>query len=241
MTLHLRSLVALAAIAAAAALYPRSALAADAERSVVCKDGTTAQGGRGACSGHGGVDKAATKAQEKAAKAQDKAAKAQEKAERKAKQADEKAGRAEEKAREKGDEARARGESKAAEATVICKDGATSRGGRGACRGHGGVDRAATARAQTGAVPSPAQTPAAVTPPPVVPPPAPAERTTRAPPAPTTGAAPAAPTTGGTGAAPDPAKGPPTARCKDGSFSYAKHHTGACSRHGGVAEWLDKQ
>jgi hypothetical protein len=34
-------------------------------------------------------------------------------------------------------------------------------------------------------------------------------------------------------------KGPPTAKCKDGSLSYAQHHTGACSNHGGVAEWLD--
>ncbi len=30
-----------------------------------------------------------------------------------------------------------------------------------------------------------------------------------------------------------------TAKCKDGTMSYAKHHSGACSRHGGVAEWLD--
>lgn len=30
-----------------------------------------------------------------------------------------------------------------------------------------------------------------------------------------------------------------TARCKDGSYSYAKHHQGACSHHGGVATWLD--
>jgi hypothetical protein len=30
-----------------------------------------------------------------------------------------------------------------------------------------------------------------------------------------------------------------TARCKDGSYSYAKHHQGACSHHGGVAKWLD--
>jgi len=28
-----------------------------------------------------------------------------------------------------------------------------------------------------------------------------------------------------------------TAKCKDGTFSYSKHHTGACSHHGGVAEW----
>jgi hypothetical protein len=34
---------------------------------------------------------------------------------------------------------------------------------------------------------------------------------------------------------------PPSAaaRCRDGSYSYAKHHQGACSHHGGVAKWLD--
>ena len=30
-----------------------------------------------------------------------------------------------------------------------------------------------------------------------------------------------------------------TAKCKDGSFSHSKHHTGTCSKHGGVAEWMD--
>lgn len=29
-----------------------------------------------------------------------------------------------------------------------------------------------------------------------------------------------------------------TARCKDGTYSHAKTHSGACSRHGGVAEFL---
>jgi hypothetical protein len=29
-----------------------------------------------------------------------------------------------------------------------------------------------------------------------------------------------------------------TARCRDGTYSYAKHHQGACSHHGGVAKWL---
>jgi hypothetical protein len=28
-----------------------------------------------------------------------------------------------------------------------------------------------------------------------------------------------------------------TAKCKDGTFSFAKGHRGACSSHGGVAEW----
>ncbi|MFI4982700.1 MAG: DUF3761 domain-containing protein, partial [Nevskiales bacterium] len=31
-----------------------------------------------------------------------------------------------------------------------------------------------------------------------------------------------------------------TAKCKDGTYSMAKHHQGACSKHGGVGEWLDK-
>ena len=29
-----------------------------------------------------------------------------------------------------------------------------------------------------------------------------------------------------------------TAQCKDGSYSHSQHHSGACSRHGGVAKWM---
>jgi hypothetical protein len=29
----------------------------------------------------------------------------------------------------------------------------------------------------------------------------------------------------------------PTAICKDGSLSYSKQHSGACSHHGGVTQW----
>jgi hypothetical protein len=36
------------------------------------------------------------------------------------------------------------------------------------------------------------------------------------------------PATNGTGA---------TAKCDDGTYSYAAHHQGACSHHGGVAVW----
>jgi hypothetical protein len=35
--------------------------------------------------------------------------------------------------------------------------------------------------------------------------------------------------------------GPPpnaTARCRDGDYSYSRHHSGTCSGHGGVGEWL---
>jgi len=29
-----------------------------------------------------------------------------------------------------------------------------------------------------------------------------------------------------------------TAQCKDGTYTQQKSHSGACSRHGGVARWL---
>ena len=29
-----------------------------------------------------------------------------------------------------------------------------------------------------------------------------------------------------------------TAKCKDGAYSHAQGHAGACSHHGGVAQWL---
>ncbi len=29
-----------------------------------------------------------------------------------------------------------------------------------------------------------------------------------------------------------------TAKCKDGTYSHAKHHQGACSKHGGVDSWM---
>ena len=29
-----------------------------------------------------------------------------------------------------------------------------------------------------------------------------------------------------------------TAKCKDGTYSTSKSHSGACSKHGGVADWL---
>lgn len=191
--------------------------------SVICKDGSTSRGGRGACRGHGGVDKAAT------AKAAGGAATAA--TEAKGESAKESMAKGQAKAAAKADE-------KAAEMTVVCKDGSTAKGGRGACRGHGGVDKAATAKSTSAAA-----TPAVPATPPVVPPAA----TPAAPPTPATPPARATPPVpAASGAAATQAgqamdkKGPPTARCKDGSLSYAKHHTGACARHGGVQEWLDK-
>jgi hypothetical protein len=176
-----------AALAALLLALPALAGAAEASATVVCKDGTTSKGGKGACSGHGGVDKAATKSAG-ASSAQPAAPPA------------------------------------GAEATVTCKDGTTSKAGKGACSGHGGVEKGA---AKTEGKQAPATPPA----------------TSQAQPAPQGRSA--ASTGGGTGSsAPSKAKNTdPTgaiARCKDGTYSHAKGHSGACSSHGGVAEWLDQ-
>ena len=119
---------------------------------------------------------------------------------------------------------------------VRCKDGTTSSPGRGACSHHGGVSR-----------------------------PAPEELNNTRAAEPSNGRSPKeqldTPSTGTSTRAegrsepdgyrskedlktpsssrPTPTANSPTARCKDGTMSYAKHHGGACSNHGGVAEWLD--
>jgi hypothetical protein len=94
-------------------------------------------------------------------------------------------------------------------ATTTCKDGTTSTAtGRGACSGHGGVQKAASA---------PAAAPAAQP-----------KSSTASKSAPTAKAG----NTDPTGA---------TAKCKDGTYSKSQHHSGTCSSHGGVAEWLDGQ
>jgi hypothetical protein len=41
------------------------------------------------------------------------------------------------------------------------------------------------------------------------------------------------------GAAPSAPPSGATALCRDGTYSYSKHHSGTCSYHGGVAKWLD--
>ncbi len=100
-----------------------------------------------------------------------------------------------------------------APAATTCKDGTTSTAtGKGACSHHGGVQTAAASPAAP-AAPAPAVSPAA-------------------PPATPKAAAPAA--------APKAAAPPAgaTAKCNDGTYSTAKNHSGACSKHGGVAGWL---
>ena len=92
---------------------------------VTCKDGSKSAGGRGACSGHGGIMVASAKAKV----AEKQAAKAEVKAEK----AEAKAAKAEVKAEARTSKTE----------MVTCVDGAKSEGGRGACSGHGGILTAA--------------------------------------------------------------------------------------------------
>lgn len=195
-----------------------SPLAAQAA-ATVCKDGSpSSTSGRGACSGHGGVDAAKTAAAKSSAKASAKAAKAEAKADAKAAKAeakvDAKAAKAESKVDAKSEAKRdAKADARAgAGAAVVCSDGSSSRGGRGACSGHGGVKVGAAAPA-----PSPKNDMARTKPP--------------------AGAAVAK--ASGSGGAEDNNPAGSVARCKDGLYSHATHHQGACSRHGGVATWTN--
>jgi len=104
----------------------------------------------------------------------------------------------------------------AASGPVTCTDGTTSpHGGRGACSKHGGIKKGA----DTAKAPVAAAAPAAPAAAPAAKAAAPAAKS----------AAPAA-AAGADGA---------TAKCKDGTFSHSKHRSGTCSKHGGVADWLD--
>jgi hypothetical protein len=128
-------------------------------------------------------------------------------------------------------------------ANVTCADGTTSKAGRGACSHHGGVVSAAPA-------PKAAAKRATVT----------CEDGTTSKPGrgacshhggiAGAGSSPEAATPHGTTAGRRPSSASSassasgaTARCEDGTYSHAAHHTGACSHHGhgGVAEWLDQR
>ena len=112
---------------------------------------------------------------------------------------------------------------------VTCKDGTTAaHGGRGACSKHGGIKKdAEPAKAATEAAPAAPAAPAVTA-------------KTPAPAATAKPAAEAAPAAkaGSTHSVSGDATGA-TAKCKDGSYSHSKTHSGTCSKHGGVADWLD--
>ena len=105
---------------------------------------------------------------------------------------------------------------------TTCKDGTTSAAtGKGACSGHGGVQQATNAKPAAAA--TAAATPASAAT-------SPATALTKSTPVATKSAPTAAASnTNPTGA---------TAKCKDGTYSKSQHHSGTCSSHGGVAEWL---
>jgi hypothetical protein len=114
-------------------------------QATVCKDKTTtASPGKGTCSGHGGVDAAATAAAKKAAQAEKKASKAENKTAKTSTRAADKTAKNEAKTAEK----------------VTCSDGTLGTPGRGACSGHGGVKRETAAPRLPASVPanSPART-----------------------------------------------------------------------------------
>ena len=161
----------------------------------ICKDGTTsAASGRGACSGHGGVDKTATKAAKRTVKAEVKAAKKIAK------------------------------RTEGAEVTTLCADGSTSKAkGRGACSGHGGVKGAEVTSKTTGKVVA-APTTTAPTPR--------ASATAR------THASSNSAVVQGNGSKEDNNPKGAIAQCKDGLYSHAVNHRGACGHHGGVARWM---
>jgi hypothetical protein len=183
----------LATAIAAVATIQTGSLQAQAA-ATICKDGTTSvSSGRGACSGHGGVNKKAVTHQKKVVKSEVKAATAVAR------------------------------RTPGTQVTTICVDGTASNStGRGTCSGHGGAKGAeATSRVTGAPVPAPgtAATPRAS-----------ARARVRA----NSNSA----VVSGSGSAEDNNPAGAIARCKDGLYSHARNHRGACSRHGGVASWL---
>ncbi len=128
--------------------------------------------------------------------------------------------------------------------TVTCKDGTKSKGGQGACSSHGGVTTAAemkaakveakaekAAKGSAMAAKAEAKEDKAATKGGMISAKAEAKEDKAA-------------AKGGMKAAKSEAKedneaAGAMAQCKDGMYSHAKTHRGACSRHGGVAKFLD--
>jgi hypothetical protein len=125
-------------LAASVLLLP---MAAHAQATVTCKDGAKSAGGRGACSSHGGVMTAATKAE---MKADAKMAKAEKKADAKMARTETKADMKMDKMEKKADMKMAKDDDRDARgATAECKDHTYSHAAshQGACSRHGGVSR----------------------------------------------------------------------------------------------------
>jgi len=109
----------------------------DSASGVICKDGTSSKGGRGACSGHGGVDKNATKAAAGAATGTSGSAGS---------------GSASTPSTSNASSAASSGSSGGG---TLCADGTTSaKSGRGVCSGHGGKAKSGTTHQATGSAES---------------------------------------------------------------------------------------
>ena len=125
-------------LGAALLAAPALSSAQDASTTTVnCNDGTSSHGGRGACSGHGGVNKAAAVAGQQAAQSATEAAAPAAPA--------------------------TAASSSASSGSVTCKDGTSSKGGKGACSGHGGVNKTAASAAAPAAAAAPATAAASTT------------------------------------------------------------------------------
>jgi hypothetical protein len=108
----------------------------------ICKDGTSSTvTGKGACSGHGGVDSVATSASRKAAKAAKAEAKVDKAANGKDPAKKAKAAAKATVANEKADKAEAKAAKDSVGATALCKDGTYSHAVlvNSQCTAHGGV------------------------------------------------------------------------------------------------------
>jgi hypothetical protein len=104
-------------------------------------------------------------------------------------------------------------------AGVTCGDGTTSsKSGKGACSHHGGVQKSGGSEKSTASTGSSGS----------------AKTSSSA-----SGAAAASTGSAASAAAGNSNASGATAKCKDGTFSHSKQHSGACSHHGGVAQWLD--
>lgn len=138
-------------------------------------------------------------------------------------------------------------------ATAKCTDGtySTATSTKGRCSGHGGVaslvshkkPASSTATSRTASTSKPRNTAAPTQRAPAA---AKTTRTTSSRSTPVTPAAPASNPEASPAAtiptvrAPAGAPAGATAQCKDGTYSTSKVHTGACSRHGGVSQWLQQ-